>query len=246
MNSIWKLKVIECHKCSTLMRAVYGSGNFKGEDIYLASRTLRFFHYIIFLQTLDGAIACRGCALVTHISHVAPLGTLGQRGHMAAVFGIQITVHNKPFSFFFSPSLSSSHIIVRRFHLLSFYYYYFFYFLSAWLKGEQAVAAEAWAEVLATDPFDPLALRLIHDAYFFRGDFGPMLQVFSLSLSLSLSVSICCLKNVSALWDALDVTFASSAQSYPVHLVCPLMKISILWLVMLVDCMLLFMVGVDR
>ena len=32
-------------------------------------------------------------------------------------------------------------------------------------------------------------------------------------------VSICCLKNVSALWDALDVTFVSSAQSYPVHFV---------------------------
>ena len=59
-------------------------------------------------------------------------------------------------------------------------------------------------------------------------------------------VSICCLKNVSALWDALDVTFVSSAQSYPVHLFRPHMKISILCLVMLVDCMLLFMVGVDR
>ena len=54
-------------------------------------------------------------------------------------------------------------------------------------------------------------------------------------------VSICCLKNVSALWDALDVTFVSSAQSYPVLLFRPHMKISILWLVMLVDCMLLFM-----
>ena len=59
-------------------------------------------------------------------------------------------------------------------------------------------------------------------------------------------VSICCLKNVSALWDALDVTFVSAAQSYPVHLFRPHMKISILWLVILVDCMLLFMVGVDR
>jgi hypothetical protein len=59
-------------------------------------------------------------------------------------------------------------------------------------------------------------------------------------------VSICCLKNVSALRDDLDVTFVSSAQSYPVHLFRPHLKISILWLVMLVDCMLLFMVGVDR
>ena len=59
-------------------------------------------------------------------------------------------------------------------------------------------------------------------------------------------VSICCLKKVYALWDALDVTFVSSAQSYPVHLFCPHMKISFWWLVMLVDCMLLFMVGVDR
>jgi hypothetical protein len=58
-------------------------------------------------------------------------------------------------------------------------------------------------------------------------------------------VSICCLKNVSALWDALDVTFVSSTQSYPVHLFRPHMKISILWLVMLVDCMFLFMVGVS-
>ena len=70
--------------------------------------------------------------------------------------------------------------------------------------------------------------------------------VFVFRLHRPRLVSICCLKNVSALWDALDVTFVSSAQSYPVHLVCPHMKISILWLVMLVDCMLLFMVGVDR
>jgi hypothetical protein len=59
-------------------------------------------------------------------------------------------------------------------------------------------------------------------------------------------VSIRCLKNFYALWDALDVTFVSSAPSYPVLLFRPHMLISLLWLVMLVDCMLLFMVGVDR
>ena len=59
-------------------------------------------------------------------------------------------------------------------------------------------------------------------------------------------VSICCLKNVSALWDSLDVTFVSFAQSFPVHMFRPHMKTSISWLVMLVDCMLLFMVVGDR
>jgi hypothetical protein len=59
-------------------------------------------------------------------------------------------------------------------------------------------------------------------------------------------LSIFCLKNVYALWDALDVAFVSSAQSYPVQLFRPHMKISFLWLVMSVDCMLLFVVSVDR
>jgi hypothetical protein len=77
-------------------------------------------------------------------------------------------------------------------------------------------------------------------------------QSISLSLSLSLFklyhprlVSICCLKNVLALWDSLDVTFLfrlpKSISSAFVS--APYENQFLVWMVMLVDCMSLFMAG---
>jgi hypothetical protein len=48
--------------------------------------------------------------------------------------------------------------------------------LHCWLLGDMIGAARAWRTALAATPLDAFALRFIHDAYFFVGDFAGMLE----------------------------------------------------------------------